>query len=145
MISNHSRLYGNTPGAERDWSKKLSSIPILAESRPRAERASNPVSPASCFSLSSGCRNLLAVWLLVRCEFDGVSLGTVIAGDPVKWFTAGTRRGRPLSASLGFGIMKTYFPEVFMLEASVTGTRRERMENKLYQCGTISLLLLQTS
>jgi len=119
VISNHIRHQGGIHGAERDWLKRLSSIPILAESRPRAESASNPVSPASCFSFSSGCRNLLAVWWLPGCEFDGVPLGTVIAGDPVKRFTAG-RGGRPLSPSPGFGIMKTYFPDVFMFEAPIS-------------------------
>lgn len=106
VIPGQSRYWESIPGAERDWLKRFPSIPILAERRPRAERASNPVSPASCLSVPSGCRNLLPVWSLAGWEFDAVSRGTVIAGHPVKWLPAGGG-GRRLSWSTGLGTMKT--------------------------------------
>lgn len=106
VISNQSRYWESIPEAEGDWLKIFASIPMLAESRPRADRASNPVSPASSLSIPSGWRNLLPVWSRAGWEFDAVSRGTVTAGDPAKCSPACEGR-RILSCSTGFGTMKT--------------------------------------
>lgn len=127
-------------GVERDWLKRFFFILILLESCLRVESVLNLVFLGfSCFFLLFGCRNLLVVWLLVGCEFDGVFFGIVIVGDFVKWFIVGRSWGRLLFLFFGFGIMKINFLEGFMLEVFIFGIIWERMENENYMSGVVSL------